>query len=360
MMYQTQADLEEEERIEDSDTTTTNTSEHEQTRKRPQYNNSCVRVFHNVLQFRLIHFAPSQDEERYWNVRIWHRVVFFMAMLLCSALLTIAAYYIPATDLTEWSGLDKAVYTLYGSHYFHWDKAFLWLTHLFLGFIVVSGVTEGRKNPFTDRQGTYMQIINVFSPRFFMLTEYVYIWVPLFWLSPYITLGDNQDISLADYIGMNYSFFGIFFCLGIQFTYFDYIPALQTIVIRSTKDKSFCQLVKEMPTLAKFTIVVAVSVILTLGGFHVYLMISTHLWPWYLIAYVAFYAILGAVHILSKRYCPHMHHHSALHIHHYLLVGQFLFLLRFPFWVTRGALGFCAGVYIEGIARWGMGSTVAM
>eukprot|EP01118_Nematostelium_gracile_P014898 TRINITY_DN5883_c0_g5_i2.p2 TRINITY_DN5883_c0_g5~~TRINITY_DN5883_c0_g5_i2.p2 ORF type:complete len:143 (+),score=19.34 TRINITY_DN5883_c0_g5_i2:493-921(+) len=135
------------------------------------------------------------------------------------------------------------------------------------------------------------------------------------------------------------------FFIGLHFTYLDYFPFLQTIAFTSSEMKKF-QKAHWILLCVGFVLVCFVVV------YHGFLFFHHQLWIWYgsgvgflLVAFSCCY-----VYKVKRR-------KLTLHVHHFQ-IGLFLLSMSpFQNGISATFQAIAAGIYVEGVARWGVGET---
>jgi len=227
------------------------------------------------------------------------------------------------------------------------SKFVLWLLLNMIGFFYVSFVTCERKDPISSRNHEHGARELV---KLMLACPLVY------WFGPYKTIADgNADeiIFMNGFFDLKYSgmqYYVIYdglcyvipFFLGLHFTYLDYFPFLQMIVLQKEALKKLSK---------KHWIFLCVAIISSsfLIAFHVYLLVITGLILYYGIVMVTVILGIGITFYFQR-------HSSYLHLHHYQLAAIFIILTPFQNIISAICQAIMAGVYVEGIARWSMAS----
>ena len=106
---------------------------------------------------------------------------------------------------------------------------------------------------------------------------------------------------------------------------------------------------KHMHPVGQAVFIGAGLLVLGLAVYHVVLAYREKI----LVAYVC--ALVGAVGVLAAVSWA-LRNHYYVHIHHYFLFGFFIPFARFRDPVSIVCQALCAGVYVEGVSEWGMGT----
>lgn len=223
------------------------------------------------------------------------------------------------------------------------------------GYVYVTHITERRENPWTDRWKT---VSNMRKVGFFAAA--------MWWLGPVFTLSEgmcnpSSSVLSGSFAGGEGSFaerllwgvllrqilaFTVPFALGLQWTYLDFIPALNSI-------KCTAEGLKKMPAVAwaALTFLVVCVVGAAVGNLFFLFTQSNPHWHWTLIGYGVLLLIAIAGFAIFVKW-QGTHH---LHLHHYQI-----FALLVPGASARGnylavaSMAFCMGVAIEGASRWSL------
>jgi len=230
-------------------------------------------------------------------------------------------------------------------------KFVLWLLLNGTGFLYVAGVTCNRMDPIQSRESNHgaRELVKL------MLT------IPLMYLiAPYWTLIDNEyDIVFFEGIngekvkssGFIYYFIYTWCCyiipffVGLHFTYLDYFPFLQAITITASELKKL----RCAHWLFLFGVAVLISIFL---AYHIYLFFQHQLIVWY-------GSISGILLVLFS--CCWLYFvkrkQMRLHVHHFQIGAGLMAFTPFQNVVSSIIQGISAGIFVEGISRWGMDST---
>jgi len=147
------------------------------------------------------------------------------------------------------------------------------------------------------------------------------------------------------YVLYTFTCYVIPFFIGLHFTYLDYFPFLQSIVI--SKEELQTLSIKHWIFLTFSTLIV-----LFLIAYHVYLL--------YYYQRLLIYGICGIslIILFIIQSCVFIRKYKLkLHIHHYQIGGLLYLCCPFQNVISSICQGLTAGVYVEGIGRWGMSSS---
>jgi hypothetical protein len=225
----------------------------------------------------------------------------------------------------------------------------LWLVLNMVGYCYVSLATEERPDPLLSRYGNYKQFV------YLVLASPITYWLaPAFTLLPddtqgpvvYLTGLGNQTVassaSFTSYFLYSAFAYALPFFIGLHFTYLDFSPWFQKIEIN---DRGL----RAMGASHWLFLASVIELVLPLVAYHVYLFYHEHLLYWYLLGLGIFILVLVTVILVATRYGGYR-----LHIHHYQLFGALLFGTRFQNVISAVTQALLAGMYVEGVARWGM------
>lgn len=261
-----------------------------------------------------------------------------------------------------------------------------WPVLLVQGYAYVAYVTEGRSNPFGSRrdpQSVWNFVTLCFTPRWFSLyssddqsygssrNKEWFMWFPTFLLAPMITLANTAPFTSMDnllyYMLNNFLGMAMGYIIGLQFTYLDKVEWFRFFdyIVNSTM---WHRLTKwDMIAFVCTMIPVTIFILLNAAVF------ALESWVYLLAILVVIIAINGLVllvfgisHMLflfqrrRKRGVPQWSLRPRplkLHVHHYLLMGLCIPFFRLYTWrnpMSLWSFGLVTGIYVEGVARWGM------
>jgi len=142
------------------------------------------------------------------------------------------------------------------------------------------------------------------------------------------------------YFSYNFFFYVVPFFIGLHFTYLDYMPFLQGIVL--TREE-----LKKLKFLQWVLLAVGSIIILVLIGFHFYLFYISEKYLYFGIGY-GFFFISCFIYWIAIRKT------TVIHLHHYQIGAFFIAFTPFQNIISAICQGIVTGLYVEGISRWGM------
>jgi len=251
----------------------------------------------------------------------------------------------------------------------------LWLLLNICGFTYVSAATCERKNPIDGRSNGAREFVKLMlsTPLTFLLGPYWTllpldcnllvessewhffsltsdcnrtIWSPRISSIVYMDgLGISNTTSYSGflyYFIYNYFFYVLPFFIGLHFTYLDYIPFLQAIVFNRDG-------IRRLRLNHWIFLAVTALFIGSLIAFHCILFFQSKKWIFYLFGF-SFLAVLFSIVSFYNIKLRGM----SFHIHHYQIFGFLFALMPFQNIVSSFFQALAAGIFVEGIARWGM------
>eukprot|EP00743_Colponemidia_sp_Colp-15_P005679 GILK01006104.1.p1 GENE.GILK01006104.1~~GILK01006104.1.p1 ORF type:complete len:278 (+),score=9.09 GILK01006104.1:34-867(+) len=195
----------------------------------------------------------------------------------------------------------------------------------YIGYLFVAYVTLGRPNPWLSRYKNYAELLKLLLSG-----------IPLYFFGPHIVLQGLSSLGTSLY-------FVIPFFVGLHFTYFDTSPTFQSLGCKVPLPSQW-HLITWREAVALLCSVGLVGLIV---GFHVTLLVE-HDWIHRL--GLGYLASTTVVWVISKT-CQQTHY---LHMHHYFLFLPLLPCMWFRTPISTISQALIFGVYVEGIAVWGM------
>jgi len=242
---------------------------------------------------------------------------YLSSLTLATALLTHSVYFLPTTTL--------------GGLTIECSKLSLWLALNLVGFAYVSGVTE-RRCPLLSRYGNFSEVVKLLA-----LAPFLYV------VGPAATLASRQHYSAADAFVFNYGFYTCPYLLGLNWTHFQRLPFLRGV---SLSPSGLGDMAKSWK---------AIAIALCLGIFivgavvyHVLLIVRSSAGLLY--AGFATFLVLSIAGVTRWLHATH-----ELHLHHFFTCCVMIPFTTFHTPASAVCQGLLAGVYIEGVARFGMG-----
>lgn len=288
------------------------------------------------LNINNIEIIQKETQQQSLFIKALWVTLYILIYLLPLLLLSFICTLLPSIPLPNFIGAWAQVWPL--------STFIIFFLAMVAGFSFVARITEKRANPFKCRSDTYTHVT-----RLMISVPIVYLLGPIRAL--YYVSSDNDDdddISSPHHssrlaaISFNILFLFSFF-VGIQFTYLDYI-----MMFRTAGDKFGSPSLWKTYTKRELMLIIPLALgILLVVAFQVYLISVQGLLVWYGVFYLL--VTLGLVVptvILRKSYY--------LHLHHYVIFGILIPFFAFPYKISVIFLGLMTGIYVEGIARWGM------
>ncbi len=204
---------------------------------------------------------------------------------------------------------------------------YFWTLLLALGFAYVAGVLCGRSMPLQARNGGYQEFIKL------LISAPI-----LFWMGAghaFKPFREGEWPRLASQLLL----VGLACFAGLHWFYLQMIPAINFSLTGSD--------LAHMGLAARGVFLAAGVLLLGLFGYHLRLARRDGILLPYASAFVGGILVIAVLSWLLR-------HRASVHIHHYFLFGYFIPFLRFRNPVTLLCLGFCAGVYVEGVSEWSM------
>ncbi|PRP79348.1 hypothetical protein PROFUN_12949 [Planoprotostelium fungivorum] len=259
------------------------------------------------------------------------------------------------------------------------SKFVLWITLNVTGFIYVAGATENRRDPFhgrrleegtrefvklmlttplmylagpfwtiTDGSGSHSNSLTVFGFSNSTKMSFEKSTQPFGDIIIFEGFGRERNDLLwsgpAAYFVYNYFFYIVPFFLGLHFTYLDYLPLMGEFVINTESIKRFKK--------GHWIIGASLSsLILFLLSYHVWLFIFHHTWKIYL---PVFFGLLVS---FVLRVFIHTRRGGTIHVHHFQIGAVLMAFTPFQNIISSTLQGIAAGVFVEGLTRWGMDGT---
>jgi len=231
----------------------------------------------------------------------------------------------------------------------------LWCALNMCGYTYVSGATLERRDLLSSRH---------LADGYRQFTKLMLATVPLFVLAPYWTLLDprkpgpvilldgvfgqvyaNADATFANYLCYTYLGYVIPFFVGLHFTYLDFVPFLQRLVLTA-------EALRRLSAAHWVLISVLLGLLLIIAAYHLQLLFAADLLWWYLGAVLLSAALLVGYHVYQRRRPGG----RSFHLHHSQLVVAIALLTPFQNLISATVQAVLFGVYVEGVARWGMSS----
>ena len=208
-------------------------------------------------------------------------------------------------------------------------RFYFWVALMVGGFVYVSGLLCGRAMPLYSNQNGYGDFIKMLVSAPF-----------LFYFGTRHTLepfgGNWQRAAIRNGLGLALPFF-----IALHWLYLQSIPQINYSL--TPED------LKHMHPVGQAVFLCTGLLILALAAYHAVLAHREKI----LVAYVC--ALVGAIGVLVAVSWA-LRNHYYVHIHHYFMFGFFIPFARFRNPVSLVCQALCAGVYVEGISEWGMGT----
>lgn len=231
------------------------------------------------------------------------------------------------------------------------SKFSLWFLMNVTGYIYVAGATEGRNNPLSSR-------CEKDGPKEFL--KLLLSTPVMYYLGPFWTLLDASENQMTifdnlfgyslhwesefSYYLYNWLFYIVPFFIGLHFTYLDHIPFLQKIAF----SKSFMVKFRPSHWLLLFFGTAFICAILSYQ-FYLFYIHERWIYPLISIGIAIFFLVLIRI---AKKIGGQP---TYIHVHHYQIGGVLMLFTPFQNIVSSISQALAAGVYVEGVARWGMG-----
>jgi len=210
------------------------------------------------------------------------------------------------------------------------SKLLLWMALQFIGFGYVSGVTE-RRCPLLSRYGNFSEVVKL------MCLAPV-----LFLVGPAHTLAGHNYLPSEAFI-YNYCYYTCPFMLGLNWTHFQRLRFLRGV---SLSPAGFSQMAQD----GKAIMTAGAVTILVIGAlcYHIFLIVHSPIWELHLSYSIVL--VLGIVGITRWLHATH-----ELHLHHFFTCCVLIPFTSFHTPASAVCQGLLAGIYVEGVARFGMG-----
>eukprot|EP00744_Colponema_vietnamica_P020069 GILI01028484.1.p1 GENE.GILI01028484.1~~GILI01028484.1.p1 ORF type:complete len:296 (-),score=62.64 GILI01028484.1:200-1087(-) len=223
-------------------------------------------------------------------------------------------------------GFVLLFFSFFSILFFHRLPIIAMMCLMFWGHIFVAGFVLKRSNPLKSRYRNYNELYKLwFSAPFiyFLCSRSVYSLVSSSWAATFTLL--------------------LSYLVGLHFTYFDNSTTLQALGCKFPIPSQWHTITGQ-----EFTALLAcLTVTLSIVTYHAYLIVKAGLAFAYLLGYAAGVLLF----VLTSLRLAHSHY---THMHHYFLFGVLLPLTNFPHLFSVACQGLFFGVFVEGIAVWGM------
>jgi len=212
-------------------------------------------------------------------------------------------------------------------------RLYLWCLLLALGFAYVAGVLCDRANPFHSRLGGYGEIA-----KLLVSAPFLYVLGPRSRLTQ-----PHQDWYTAlKWYGLGYV---LPFFIALHFFYLQSISVVNYSLTWSDLSR--------MHPIGRGVFLGVALLITLLAAYHIRLARQAGIAAPYTLSFVAMIVLIAlATWLLRDRYY--------VHLHHYFVFGVLIPWARFRNPVSVVCQAVCLGIYVEGVAEWGMVSIWAL
>jgi hypothetical protein len=215
----------------------------------------------------------------------------------------------------------RAIFGVFTDYWF-WT----WLFLLISGFAYVNAILCHRVASFQP-DGGYDQIFKII-----LLAPLLYIFGPRFNIKP----ENRNPNAILLHFGAGYI---LPFFIALHWYYLQNIPNINYSITPSD--------LMQMNTTARLVFGAAALLIIFLAAYHAILAQKQGYLKLYISTLFGFIGLIVLISFLVR-------HTHTFHIHHYFLFGMFIPWARFRNPISLISQALCAGVYIEGVAEWGM------